>query len=114
MAILYTTGTLKCATSSKSVVLGLLRTAEGRECVYGPKSRQGGAAVVKKLKIYIRSAKVCVSGNALLVVKPRDGALQELRLLVVAPLWLELCGWESVSWPCRGLCTPSSANDLPQ
>lgn len=101
-------------TSSKSDVLRLLRTTEGREGVDGPKSRQGWASVVEKLKVYLGSAKVCVSGNALLIVKPRDGTLQEFCLIVVASLWLELCGWESVSWPGRGLCPPSSANDLPR
>lgn len=73
-------------------MLGLLRTAKGREGVDFPKRRQGWTSMVKKLKVYVGSAKVCVSGNALLVVKPRDGTLQEFLLLVVASLWLELCG----------------------
>lgn len=84
----------------------LVRTSKGRECVDGPKSRQRRASVVQKLKVYVRSAEICVPGNALLVIKPRDGTLQEVCLLSIAALGLELRGWLSVSRPCLGLRPP--------
>lgn len=86
---------------------GLVHAVRGREGVDGAKSRKGWAAVVKKLKVYVCSAKVCVTGNALLSVEPCDGTLEELGLLVIAALRLELRGWKSVIWPCHGLSPPS-------
>lgn len=50
--------------------------------------------MVKKLKVYVCSAKVCVTSNALLGVEPCDGTLEEFGLLVIAALRLELCGVE--------------------
>lgn len=109
MAVAYATGMVKSPTTSKSIALGLVRAARGRESVDGAKGRQGWASVVKKLKVYVRSAKVCVTGNALLSVEPRDGTLEEFGLLVIASLRLELCGRRSVSWLWHGFCLPSPA-----
>lgn len=98
MAMVCATSMMKSTTRSASIALELVRAASGCESVDGAKSRQGWASMVKKLKVYVRSAKVCVTSNALLGVKPCDGALEEFGLVVIASLRLELCGRDSVSW----------------
>lgn len=87
----YTTGMPGTPASSESIILGLVRAAERRESIDGPEGRQGRASVVEKFKVYVRSTKVCVSSNTILLIQPRDGTLQELRLLVLGTLRLKLC-----------------------
>lgn len=52
------------------MILGRVSAFGRGESVDCSKGRQGWASMVKKLKVHVRSAKVCVSGNTLLVIKP--------------------------------------------
>lgn len=72
------------------MLLGRVNALGRGESVDRSKGRQGWASMVKKLKVRVRGAKVCVSGNTLLVIKPRDGMLQESRLLLRTAIGLEL------------------------